>query len=124
MAGSARGLGSAVETEAATRSGVTVHLDAPLDRLAQVRLRHRVGEALAAHPVRLVLDVSGIEFLDGYGVGALVLALSNAMSRDVPVVVCDPSPGISRSMEVRGLLGLFSVEQAVAEGRLPAVHRG
>jgi anti-anti-sigma factor len=124
MAGSARGLGSTLETEPDTRGGVTIHIDARLDRLAQIRLRHRVDKALAGRPSRLVLDLSGVEFLDGFGIGALVLALGNAMRRDVPVVVRDPSPAIRRSMEQRGLLGLVDVETAVGDRCLPAVQRG
>jgi len=57
-------------------------------------------------------------------VWALVLALSSAMSRDVPVVVRDPSAAVYRCMELRGSLGLFSVEHAVGDGHVPAVHRG
>lgn len=67
---------------------------------------------------RLVLDLSGVAFVDSTGVGALIGSLRRAREQGGDVVLCSPRPSVAR---VLGLVGVghlvpitASVDDAVA----------
>ncbi|MGX6606820.1 STAS domain-containing protein [Micromonosporaceae bacterium Da 78-11] len=57
----------------------------------------------------LHLDVSGLTFIDSYGLGVLVSARNTAASRGVTLSLKEPSPPVRKAIEVTGLGDVFSL---------------
>jgi anti-sigma B factor antagonist len=57
----------------------------------------------------LRVDVSGLDFLDSYGLGALVSARNSAAAVGVTLTLAEPSPPVRKAIEVTGLGQIFGV---------------
>jgi anti-sigma B factor antagonist len=57
----------------------------------------------------LRVDVSGLDFLDSYGLGALVSARNSAAAAGVSFTLAEPSPPVRKAIEVTGLGHVFGV---------------
>lgn len=93
---------------------VTVQLCEGLDSSTASRVSERLEEALRLRPHRLVLDLSGCDFLDATGVSALVRAHRAARWQDTSLVLLHPSPRLRRVLALTGLLDVFTIEPEVA----------
>ncbi len=56
-----------------------------------------------------VVDLSGVTFLDSSGLSVLVTALRRARERAEDVVLCAPTAGVRRVLELAGLAEVFHV---------------
>ncbi|MCO8274234.1 STAS domain-containing protein [Actinoplanes sp. TRM 88003] len=67
--------------------------------------------AIAADPaVRyLRIDVAGLDFIDSYGLGALVSARNSAAASGVTLTLAEPSPPVRKAIEVTGLGHVFGL---------------
>jgi len=67
--------------------------------------------AIAADPaVRyLRIDVAGLDFIDSYGLGALVSARNSAAASGVTFTLAEPSPPVRKAIEVTGLGHVFGL---------------
>jgi len=63
----------------------------------------------------VVVDCSGVTFLDSMGLRALVGGLRAAQARGLDFALADPSPSVLRVLELSGTAGLFPVRTEVAE---------
>ena len=87
-------------------AALTGELD--LDRSDEVR------DSLAAQAARsgcryLRVDVSGLDFIDSYGLGALVSARNSAAAHGVTLTLAEPSPPVHKAIEVTGLGHVFGL---------------
>ena len=79
-----------------------------LDRADDVR--DSLARAAAAPGCRyLRVDVSGLDFLDSYGLGALVSARNSAAAEGVTLTLAEPSPPVRKAIEVTGLGEVFGL---------------
>lgn len=88
-----------------TRRGSTstLELEGECD-LAQREALHRViGEALAARPESLVLDLRRLGFIDSSGVHIVVELAAQAREGHVQLVICPGPRAVQRVFEVCGL---------------------
>ncbi|MEO3804651.1 STAS domain-containing protein [Nonomuraea sp. B1E8] len=88
---------------------VTVSVSGELDIATAEVLRGRLTRLLReADRVRngtfsLVVEVSGLSFIDAAGLGALVSAQNQAMSQDTPLRVTGAPPSMRRLLRITGL---------------------
>lgn len=79
-----------------------------------LQTRDRLGEAgraLLANGVdRLVLDLSGVRFIDSTGIGALVELGHDAADANAGVVIRRPSERVLRILEITGLVDAWDLE--------------
>ena len=71
-----------------------------------------------AQTPRIIVDLSGVTFLDSTGVGVLVGALKRAREAGGDVYFCSCSARVQRVFEITGLVGalpLFSTREAALE---------
>lgn len=64
--------------------------------------------------VPLTLDVSGIEFMDSSGLGALVRIRNEAAARELALIIANMTPRLDRLFQITGLLDAFDVRQTRA----------
>ena len=69
-----------------------------------------LGRASAHHPSRLVVDLSGVTFMDSTALGVLVV-LQRGMSRPLDVVVTRPQ--LRRVLAITGLDSVFALHSSL-----------
>jgi len=67
--------------------------------------------ALASGHIFLVLDLEATPFLDSSGIGSLVNALKMSSKVGGTARLVNPTPFVSKTLKMCGLLGLFSVHE-------------
>ena len=60
----------------------------------------------------VIIDCSGITFLDSMGLRALLQAKDRARELDIPLTLAAPSGPVSRVLELAGVSALFSISNA------------
>ena len=95
-----------INTEAKGEATV-VHVDGDLDVYTAPRLKETLDKALAGS--RMVLDLSGVEFIDSTALGVLAgaLQLSQSSGGDLRLVVADPF--LLKIFRITGFDGVFSI---------------
>ncbi|NMO54795.1 STAS domain-containing protein [Actinoplanes sp. TBRC 11911] len=79
-----------------------------LDRADDVR--DSLAGAAAEPGCRFLrIDVSGLDFIDSYGLGALVSARNSAAAQGVTFTLERPSPPVRKAIEVTGLGDVFGL---------------
>jgi anti-sigma B factor antagonist len=76
-----------------------IWLSGELDITTIAPARTAIDAALVSHPGRVLLDASGLEYMDSSGIALLVWAAR----RTQEVQVRNPSPVVKRLIEVTGL---------------------
>ncbi len=90
-----------------------------LDVAGAPDLRQHVMTAVRTGTHRLVLDLTGVDFIDSFGLGVLVGALKRVRLLDGDLRLVVPEPRVRRVLEVCDLDRVFTlyatVDDAVAE---------
>jgi anti-anti-sigma factor len=91
----------------------TLHVDGELDIASAAELRSAGDSAFADPSVTAVrVDLRGVTFMDSTGLGVLIGLRNGAETAGKDLVLTDPSPTVSRLLELSGLLKVFRVEDA------------
>ena len=88
-------------TMSRTAQAAVCRVDGDLDAFGVSRYRE-VTAALVGDTPALVIDLSGVSFIDGAGLGALVGTIRRCRDQGSPVVVCSPRPSVARALEAAG----------------------
>lgn len=85
-------------------SDTVLWVSGEIDATTADRLHAAILEQIARDPVRVMLDMSGVSFIDSVGLRALVTA-----SRLAPIQIVHPSEVVSTLLFVTGLEDSFGV---------------
>lgn len=103
-----------------------VRLSGELDAHTSGQLRSLLNELLLAGQGNLVLDLSGLSFLDSAGLAALLSAAKGTRRGGGRLLLSGPAPGVRRVMALTGidvvLTTVDSVDEALA--RMAAEQEG
>jgi anti-sigma B factor antagonist len=107
--------------EIRTESVGDAHVLAPQGDIDMARspvLRRALLEGMKAKPARLLLDLSGVPYMDSSGLATLVEALQNARKAQVTLALCSLTPRVKSILEIARLNTVFSVhaDRAAALG--------
>jgi anti-sigma B factor antagonist len=84
-----------------------------IDLYTVPRLQRELSTVLAAanppRPVRLIVDLSGVDFCDSTGVNALLLAHRQARESGGGLELAAPRPAVRKILQVTGLETVFTV---------------
>jgi anti-sigma B factor antagonist len=75
----------------------------------QRELSHVLAAASPARPVRLIVDLSGVDFCDSTGVNALLSAHRLAHDSGGNLELAAPRPAVRKILQVTGLESVFTV---------------
>jgi len=82
-----------------------------LDLFREPDLRRALDDVLAdTTPERLVLDVSGVQFLDSSGLRALLMCRDRARSLGVPLALAVAPGPVTRLLDVAGVRNWFAYD--------------
>ncbi|MEU1723004.1 STAS domain-containing protein [Actinomadura sp. ATCC 39365] len=99
-----------MSSQARPRTGrrAVLKVSGDLDLATQAGFRARIAAALAGQGTRLVLDLSGVTFMDARGLAALVAARDMATARHGSLRLTGVTPAVLRLLEVTRLDRTFS----------------
>ena len=95
-----------------TAESVVVELAGELDLYNAEELRSALHDAAAREPARLVIDLSGVEFIDSTALGVLVEARRRLANRRA-FLLAGAGRDVRRTLEVSGLDRHFGVYDSV-----------
>jgi anti-sigma B factor antagonist len=102
-----------VELKVSSRSEgdrVVVALSGEIDLYTAPRLQSQLASELNVdHPVRLVVDMSGVDFCDSTGMNVLLAAQRMAREHGGNVELSGPRPAVRKILQVTGLESVFTV---------------
>jgi anti-sigma B factor antagonist len=78
-------------------------------------LRDRIADALDSGRPRLVVDLSGVDFLDSTGLGVLVAGLNRSQELGGTLSLVCPRPRILTVLRITGLDELFVIHPTVED---------
>jgi stage II sporulation protein AA (anti-sigma F factor antagonist) len=89
---------------------ISAHLAGEMDLDRADEVRDSLAAAAGGPGCRyLRVDVSGLGFIDSYGLGALVSARNSAAAHGVTMTLVAPSPPVRKAVEVTGLADVFGL---------------
>ena len=91
---------------------VVVRLQGEIDLYNTSALKEALAEALERGPRRLVVDLSGVTFIDSTGLGALVEAKQQLGGAD-GLALAAPGLEARRALQISGLDRVFAVHETV-----------
>jgi len=98
-------------------SGVTViDLSGEIDVSHAPRLRELLGELITAGPGQLLINLSGVAFIDSSGLGVLIAAHRKAQEAGGVLGLADPQPSVRRVLELTRTNRVFQIFATVEEG--------
>lgn len=86
-----------------------------VDLYTSPQLRDGITELLDQGTNRIVVDLSGIEFMDSTGLGVLVVGLKRAKERDGEFTLVCREGSVQKILSITGLDKVFSIHGSVAE---------
>ena len=90
-----------------------VSLTGDLDISSCVELGEKLASLTAAAPVRLVVEISGVGFIDSSGLNTLVVAARDAERAGGSIVVAAPSQYVARVFELVRMSDTLEVVDSV-----------
>ena len=102
---------------AAQSSATVVEVAGEIDLYSAPGLRAELGRAVETSDSapRIVVDLSGVTFLDSTGVGVLVGALKGAREAGGQLALCSAQARVRRVFEITGLIGALPLFDARGE---------
>ena len=80
-----------------------------IDLYTAPKLQSELMTALDSSPVRLIVDMSGVEFCDSTGINVLLAAHRHARERGGELQLASPGSATRKVLQVTGLESVFSV---------------
>jgi anti-sigma B factor antagonist len=96
------GSGLEVDISVDITNGATVRAHGELDGYSAPKLRAAVHDASLVSPGTLVLDMSGVTFMDSSGLGTLLAMARELQERECQLVVDHPSDRVWKVLEITG----------------------
>lgn len=88
----------------------TVVVTGEVDLETTPRLRRVLLDAIDdSDATQVVIDCRDVVFADSTAIGTFVLARNEAMSRDIELMLAEPSPAITQPLAITGLTESFPV---------------
>lgn len=86
-----------------------IAVNGEVDTATSPRLEEALHAAMDTGASVVMVDMTGVSFMDASGVGVLVSAASRARHQGGRVALCAPSPAVLRVLDATDLRGLLDV---------------
>lgn len=104
-----------VETRNPREGVAVIALSGEVDVYTSPRVKQEIVDLLNGGTTKLVVDLSGVEYLDSTGLGVLIGGLKRARERDGDLKLLCDNPRILRIFEITGLTKIFDIHRTEAE---------
>lgn len=97
------------------RGIVEVSLTGRLNMVTSTRVRESIHEAIVANHPYIVVDMSGVSFLDSSGLGALVWSYKAAKEAGGDLALVQPSEQVELVLELTNMRSVLTIVPSLAE---------
>jgi anti-sigma B factor antagonist len=104
-----------VETRHPREGVAIIALSGEVDVYTSPRVKQEIVDLLNGGTTKLIVDLSGVEYLDSTGLGVLIGGLKRARERDGDLKLLCDNPRILRIFEITGLTKIFDIHRTEAE---------
>jgi len=80
-----------------------------LDVYTSPRLRERLHETIRPEATKVIINLSGLTFIDSTGLGVLAGALKRAQRMQVDLTLSEVPPSAVKVLELTGMTRVFSI---------------
>jgi anti-anti-sigma factor len=112
-------MGEAVMTTRRQADGaIVVDVRGTLDTMSVDALRETLVRTLhAERPVRMIVDLTFVTFMDSMGIGALVTGYNAARETGTRFVLRNPSEFVHRQLRITGLAEMFGLSGSASSSQ-------
>ena len=104
-----------LSTQRRADGAMVIEIRGELDSSTAAQLRDILVDAVTRlRPVRIVVDMLHVTFIDSTGIGALAGGHNAAQSVGVPFEVANPAPFVEQQLRMLGLLDAFGLDSRPA----------
>ncbi len=101
----------------ASGKSLTVYLEGDIDHHSARRIRSRIDtKVYMQRPDELILDLSGVCFMDSSGLGLILGRYAKAVDLGIAFKVANPTPEIRRILDLAGTERLIKIENTYPLG--------
>jgi anti-sigma B factor antagonist len=91
------------------RGGAILAVQGEVDVATAPALREAIVRAVDGRPARVVIDLTGVSFMDSSALGVLVSGFKHAQGAGVPLLLAGPGPGVYRLLRTSGMVEIFEI---------------
>lgn len=102
--------GISIRTVREADGSTVMHVAGELDLVSAPRLRNAIATVHGERISELVLDLSGLRYIDSVGIGLLVATRRRADAESTRLVVRNTSAAVRRLLEMTGLVAYLGLE--------------
>lgn len=103
---------------------VVITVAGELDLATRPELSDRVQNAIDMCPGTVIIDLSGVTFIDACGLSALIAVRRHAREHDTPLLLAGAPPAVLKLLKLTNLEASFTViSRAETAGPLPSLPR-
>ena len=107
---------------------MVVRINGEIDHHSAVEMRTGIdAELFERHPSKLILDLSGVDFMDSSGLGLILGRLANMRKVGGELVILNPNDGVMKILKLAGaerILKIETVEISSEKDRKRGVRNG
>ncbi len=92
--------------------GMMLSVRGEIDLYSSPELRSKISDAVPLSKKALVLDLSGVSYMDSSGVATLVEGLRSAKKRDIDFILQNPSAAVMKVLQLSRLDAVFDIREA------------
>lgn len=100
-----------IEPEGGAAHAVEVRVSGFLDAHTVVPFEKTMDDLLARQFNRVIIDMSGLNYMSSAGIGALMVLLQQLRHRDGEMVLLQPSPKVHKILELLGFTRIFQIRE-------------
>jgi anti-sigma B factor antagonist len=104
-----------IQTDEAPTGALLVKLAGYLDAHTYERLDQHIAGLFAAQRYRLIVDLSGVEYISSAGAGVFIGALTDAQEQKGTVVLLNPTTNVREVLEMLGFHQIFKIANTMDE---------
>ncbi|WP_432986347.1 STAS domain-containing protein [Dactylosporangium sp. CA-233914] len=100
---------SPVRVQPDSQGGAVVAVHGEVDVTSAPAVREALVRAIDGLPIRVVIDLAGVWFMDSSALTVLISGYKRAQSAGVPLVLASPSPTVYRLLRTSGMVEIFEI---------------
>ncbi|MBN1807812.1 MAG: STAS domain-containing protein [Planctomycetes bacterium] len=101
--------GFSIKTERMNASTAILQVEGFLDAHTFERLEEEINGLFAEGIYRLVVEISGVDYISSAGAGVFIGAITEAQENSGDIVLVNPTPNVLDVFDLLGLTQIFSI---------------
>jgi anti-sigma B factor antagonist len=98
-----------IDTNDSEKGTLTFNVSGEVDVFSSTELKDALEHAIHQGSTKIILCMSGVEYIDSTGLGVLINAMKAAKEKEGVLIIVSPSPRVVRLFDLTGVTSLFTI---------------